>query len=434
MASKRNIEWLREELPALVEKGVLTADAAERLRGHYSEAEAAQEGRNWIGLVFSVLGALLVGAGIILLLAYNWTDMPRPVRAVLAFVPLLAGQIGAGRVIWLSRDGPASREGWGLFLALSVGACIALISQTYHLGGEFDTFLLVWMILCLPLALLLRAVLPAILCIAGFTWWAVLWQDDGGSGLWLWVLLAAVLASSMEILLKEREGQRSTLLIFAFSIAILVATGLSLAANTKAGIWGLTYMSLFSLMYVGGGLVQDRLPGARNSLRLIGALGVLGLSVALTFSPVWKELGWGDFHVASLKGVGWLSARGLPFIYALAALVVWARAFGGNRRDLCWLGAAPLVLVAGFSLRSVPASALFNLYLFTAGVAGVVIGVRERRLGRVNIGMLVLLLIITLRFFDSDIGFVAKGVVFILLGAAFLVANIMLSRRFRRSS
>ena len=77
---------------------------------------------------------------------------------------------------------------------------------------------------------------------------------------------------------------------------------------------------------------------------------------------------------------------------------------------------------------------LFNAYLFAVGLAGILIGVKERRLGRVNSGMIVVLLIATTRFFDSDIGFIAKGTAFIVLGAAFLAANIVLTRRFRRAA
>ena len=58
------------------------------------------------------------------------------------------------------------------------------------------------------------------------------------------------------------------------------------------------------------------------------------------------------------------------------------------------------------------------------GVAALFIGVRERRLGKINGGMLILSVLIVMRFFDMDIGFIAKGIVFIVLGIAFLVANI----------
>jgi len=78
--NKKGVRWLYGELPQLVEQGVLTSDAAERLRGHYGEAEPLRPARLAV-VVFGVFGALLIGAGIILMLAHNWEELSRPVRA-----------------------------------------------------------------------------------------------------------------------------------------------------------------------------------------------------------------------------------------------------------------------------------------------------------------------------------------------------------------
>jgi hypothetical protein len=47
----------------------------------------------------------------------------------------------------------------------------------------------------------------------------------------------------------------------------------------------------------------------------------------------------------------------------------------------------------------------------------------------VNTGLLVLSALIIARFFDSDLSFLARGVAFILLGAGFLTANVVILRR-----
>ncbi|OQW95147.1 MAG: hypothetical protein BWK77_08005 [Verrucomicrobia bacterium A1] len=91
-------------------------------------------------------------------------------------------------------------------------------------------------------------------------------------------------------------------------------------------------------------------------------------------------------------------------------------------------------MVAGLAWPRGPAPALFNAYVLVLGVAALFIGVRERRLGKINGGMLILSVLIVLRFFDMDIGFVAKGIVFIVLGIAFLLANIFVSRWMRRAA
>jgi hypothetical protein len=71
---------------------------------------------------------------------------------------------------------------------------------------------------------------------------------------------------------------------------------------------------------------------------------------------------------------------------------------------------------------------LFNLYLFALGIGTLVIGLRGRRLGVVNAGMFVLSAVILCRFFDEDLGFLARGVAFIVVGVGFLVTNLVLLR------
>ena len=69
---QRERNWLLGELPTWVADGVVDAAASERLRQRYA---AQVSGRSWGMIVCGVLGALLVGAGVILVLAHNWDGL-----------------------------------------------------------------------------------------------------------------------------------------------------------------------------------------------------------------------------------------------------------------------------------------------------------------------------------------------------------------------
>ncbi|MFZ2603814.1 MAG: DUF2157 domain-containing protein, partial [Candidatus Omnitrophota bacterium] len=89
--NKKAVQWLYQELPDLVSKGILQQEAADKLRNHYEKIKSAD--KNWFVLILcGVLGALLIGLGIILLLAHNWEELSRPMRAVLSLLPLVIGQ------------------------------------------------------------------------------------------------------------------------------------------------------------------------------------------------------------------------------------------------------------------------------------------------------------------------------------------------------
>jgi uncharacterized membrane protein len=93
--SRRSIRWLNDELSGLVNDGVLDEEAAERLRERYP-APSSLSGSRLAIVICAVFGALLIGSGVILLLAHNWEHLGRPMRTVIAILPLLISQVLAG--------------------------------------------------------------------------------------------------------------------------------------------------------------------------------------------------------------------------------------------------------------------------------------------------------------------------------------------------
>ena len=73
------LRWLYGELPGLVEARVLDDATALRLRQHYGELQPPRSSQRVLLGLFGLLGTLLIGGGIILLLAYNWEGMSRPI-------------------------------------------------------------------------------------------------------------------------------------------------------------------------------------------------------------------------------------------------------------------------------------------------------------------------------------------------------------------
>src|SRR5688572_950202 len=88
---RREVVWLHAELPGLVERGVLTPEAADALRRHYGTPDRAAAA-SWGQILLASSGALLVGGGIILILAHNWDDLGRPARAAIAIGLLVLAQ------------------------------------------------------------------------------------------------------------------------------------------------------------------------------------------------------------------------------------------------------------------------------------------------------------------------------------------------------
>src|SRR3954468_7014244 len=171
-ADRSGIRWLLAELPELITKGVLNRETAEALRQHYSSQPSGEPRR--IGFVLSaILGSLLIGAGIVLLVAHNWDFLSRPIRCAIAFTPLILSQALAVFVL-LRRSGSAAwREAAAILNIAAIGTAIALVSQTYQIQGDFARFILVWMLLALPIVYVFGTSIGLAAYFVGVTVWVL---------------------------------------------------------------------------------------------------------------------------------------------------------------------------------------------------------------------------------------------------------------------
>jgi uncharacterized membrane protein len=420
--SKKHVQWLYEELPGLIGNGVVTSEEAEKLRRHYGEVETGG-GRRWAMIVFGVLGGALIGAGIILLLAHNWEELSRPVRAVISFLPLVIAQALALAVLAKWPGSAAGREGVGTFWTLAIGASIALVAQTYHIGGDFPAFMLTWSLAALPVVYVLRCSTAAMLFWVGVTTWAgnVTWVQR--NEVWFWPVAALAVPHLWMMARENRYRPRVGLMLWV--LAGCTAVGIGFSLDHGAGrVWVPVFTSYFAVLYILGELWFDEGRSFwQRPLQTVGALGVLVLAIALTFEDVWD-------HV--LRRRDWLALlKTTLIIWPLAALGLWAWMW--KRRNVVALlfGGLPVLGVIGTVLgdAGVIVLILANLYVLGLGVALIWLGIRDQRLAVVNLGMLVISALIIARFFDSEMPFVLRGLAFIGVGIGFLVTNMVLVRK-----
>ncbi len=72
---------------------------------------------------------------------------------------------------------------------------------------------------------------------------------------------------------------------------------------------------------------------------------------------------------------------------------------------------------------------LISFYALSFGVYTLVRGLRGSRFVEANVGLVIIAALAIARFFDTDLGFVTRGVAFVVVGLGFLAANLMLFRK-----
>ncbi len=432
MSDSKHKRWLLGELPALVSAGVLDNDAARRLREHYQSAANGQS----LGMVLlGILGAALIGFGIILLFAHNWAQWTREMRTLMSFVPLLAGQVAVAWTLLRRRESALWREASGVFLTLAIGASIALVEQTYHYGsGDPASFLMVWSLLALPLIYLLDSSAVALLYWAGLCGWALCAQKWRPDAVWFWPLLVVSLPHVWRHLRSDTAGLRSAWLLWGLGISLVY--GLLVAFDYLWWGWRLLVTSsLFAAALLASNRWLAPLPGKGNRpARQFGVLGIATISLLLAFET--PQL-WLHYHYQSWQWNELAASAAVLWLLMLLYAVLWAQAW--RQRDpleLLW-GASPLVVLAVcwlvqpgvYAAGAEGAMLVANVYVFVLSVMTLRSGMHRTNMARLNGGMGMLCLLILIRFFDSDLPFLLRGIVFVLIGAAFLFANWRLRRR-----
>jgi len=437
MKNSKHLQWLYRELPALINEGIITAETAEKLRAYYGEIKAGSKSRMAL-IIFGVLGALLVGSGIILLLAHNWDELSRATRTALSLAPLLIGQALVGWTLVSKNESVAWREGTATFLMLAIGASISLIGQTYHISGDPGKFLLTWMLLSVPLVYLLGATAPALLYLWGITAWAGVRQFEAGHALFFWPLAALIVPHFVQAVKENRYSIRAVWLAWGMALSLCVATGIVLE-GALPGLWIVVYSGLFAALFLAGDCYFDEAPTLwQRPFQTAGAAGIAVLAFLLTYKWPWQEIGWKHYRT----GVEYYPFAAI-FDYVLAAALVIVTVYfllnkARYRKSIALLlGMMPIVAIIAYSATASVTSStfaliLFNLYLFALGLVTIIAGIRNGQLGTVNAGMLILAALIVARFFDGDLGFVIRGLAFILVGIGFLLTNWMIIRKAKK--
>ena len=108
--------------------------------------------RQFLDRLLLFAGTLLVAAGVIFFLAFNWNDLGRMAKFALVEVLLVVTLVAVWRFGVEHIAGKAALLGAALF----TGALFALIGQTYQTGADTFELFAVWALAILPWALVAR--------------------------------------------------------------------------------------------------------------------------------------------------------------------------------------------------------------------------------------------------------------------------------------
>ncbi|OEZ88511.1 hypothetical protein JAB6_05500 [Janthinobacterium sp. HH104] len=273
----------------------------------------------WLPRGVAVLGAALLGMGLICWVAANWEDFGRMGRFALLQGMFAAACVGAFAV-------PKARVSLLLLALLAIGGLFAYFGQTYQTGADPWQLFALWAVLALPLCFVARSDVlwtPWMLVLStAITLWMQAhvrhsWRIDSSdlsiflSG-WLAVLLACAFVSP---LLARWTGAGSwalrlglvlaTILITGTAVSalfgneiespywaglgLLLVAGVLLATGRFFDVFGLSAVALGINTLLVGGLTHVLFNGHGDG---VGALTVLGLLAAVLLALTVQGILW----------------------------------------------------------------------------------------------------------------------------------------------
>lgn len=427
--------WLAEHLPEWEREGLVTLQAATVLRDRYrveSRAGLAQ-------MVVGAVGSLLIGAGLIAVLAYNWDEFTRWVRLLLAFGPLAASQAVSGWVLWKNDAAkPWMRESAALVQTLAIGAAMALVSQIYNLPGQWTDLVFWWCVVAVPLAWVLKSDAAAIAYLFGVAVWTIAQAGDRAMGspaldvadvrIWFPILLAGILPRWPGSDLGDRPQPGSRLVLAATALVGLLAVA-AFASGLQGQLTGsftvFPWLAMLSSALVllfpldTDGVAE---PLSRKPQVVLGGLAMVIMALIATYETPAREL---------VSGVE--PALRLVWCWLLLAVLAGFMAVAFRQGRFAVLAVAGLALVPPLGaflspsgIGGWPVAIAYSLLLLGTAIALIALEFLGRQ-GAARIGAALITLLVILRMADADVSLLIKGLVFIGIGCVFLGFNVLIS-------
>ena len=432
MMKNEMYEWVRGEIRAWQSDGVISREQAETLQARYP---AEQNGRSWGMIIFSCLGAVIVGLGVILLLAYNWDAIPK-----FAKLALILGGVAAAHVTGLFlRFGQARYralgDGISMLGSMLFGAGIWLVAQIYHIDEHFPNAFLIWGLGALAMALIMPSIPQAILA-------AVLLAVWGGSERLAFDSPVWVAPACIVLILGTLAWRcRSRILLAVLIPAFLFSYGFTLPVGGDSE-WLLvsTFLSISAGLIAASRLAAypGNFPGAAKVFGFYGWVIFWVMLYLMSFPKLAHDLFYWHDHT-----ILWTHFT-FGLIPLSLALVLWLglaylEKTGKVRReegDPGWeVYLVPLTVILGvvdlISSQAVAGWVIagpFNLVFVGMVAAMMTRGCSEGLIKPTVIGSVLLVLLVVARYFDLFESQLVRGLVFLAIGAVLLVEGFLYTR------
>ncbi len=387
-------------------------------------------------IVFSILGSLLAGVGVVLIFVTFWQKMPMFFKAVLSFLPLLAGQSAGVFVLLKKREKLPWCEGAAVLWTAGIAATLAMIYNIFDLEIYWHTVLIIISLCIIPVILLLKSVAP----VAVYYGCLIVWFFAGASGDAMYLMLAVLVLMlaggclfTSRLVKKENKSIRSlyshwvsvaAVLVFTICCAFAFDGGFHFIIS-GAGAVGICLLILsvkdsdIAIPYRIPGLVLTNFMLFADGAIYYGGLKQIKENIIFTVFLCFAVLCCG-VYIAFAKTKNkdkifnsYIAVSTLSFLVFSIALYFFAE----QGLSLAGTGKAEVFIT------------VMKIIAVIANILLMISGGREKKLASINLGFISVAALTLLFVYQSGLSMIANGILLLIFGGVLLAINFRLSRK-----
>ena len=392
---ERFLERLPREVSRWEADSIITAEQRQSILGSYDPSEMAPgshraQGRLVTGL--SVIGAVLVGLGIIFFLAANWDGIDREVKLGGILAAIIAGH-GLGYYLRYHRGYRRVGSAMVLLACVIYGAGVHLVGQVYNVDVNDPRLMLFWFLGVLPLVYIVRS----------------------------------------------QPIQLLGVVLFLLAVGFRLPSWIGDVSRGEA-ILGVALFLILGLLILAVGRLKEEVSFLRpyaEVFQLVGMITALGALFIFTFKDVFESFEQG-LYIQGETEVGYRAMIAAAGALTLVLVLVTAWLHRRNEREFTLTGiegiAIAILLAAAYVVVGVNTggevlyAVAFNVLLGLALLGVLVSGYLRGREAWVNIALVFIGIDVIARYFEYSWNLLDRSLIFVAAGVILLLGGFLVER------
>ena len=402
--NKKEYKFLDDKLAELVENDIISSEQYENAKIYYHNGKTNKS----VITIFSAIGVLLIALSIITLFAINWKNISKEFKVIISFVPLIITSVML--YLYMKNENSKMKLFTSIVAPSAIIATNSLISQVFHIQTEMYELLFVSLIMFLPIAFILKNYVSIIVYGIGTFLYAL---SVASSYLSESIILLNILIIWLPLIIyniknyinNRKDGKNMLMWVINVSILTII---ILLKEFLRPDVFLIyLYMVYFITKIIFNG---DNILNRILSFLFIGYL-ILSCIDPFMFIFV-EEIDFG-FDTAIISII-------------ILALIYLSRAYKNPKEYFIFL----FILILQY-IR-IDENIMFicvNLIALALGVYIIIEGNKKNSYKEIKKGVFVVLLIVMLRFINSDISFMGKSIMFLITGIGFVIGSNIIKKR-----